>query len=170
VRLLLEKAESAFGGKQTAGFQEYITHQDKNGFTPLNSAAYTGQIEIVRLLLKTAESAFGGKQSKEFQAYISQPTNRGFTPIDNCGRLKDPQMIQEMEQLLREYGAEPSKRHHSAQGANSEAFFKRPRGNGMGPDSAFWRRPSTSGSSSRLNKTSTGPCTPPPGFGSGNSR
>ncbi len=57
-KLLMLKAKTAYGGKNTDGFRKFITHKNKYGFSSLECAATAGYHEIVELVISQAKSAF----------------------------------------------------------------------------------------------------------------
>ena len=57
----------AYGGKNTDGFREFISSQNNDKYSSLNSAACAGHKEIVQMLLDDASKAYGGKNTDGFR-------------------------------------------------------------------------------------------------------
>jgi len=96
VKQLLAAAETAYGGKDTPGFQAFITHEDNYGFSSLNSACKGGHVEVVKELLTAAETAYGGKDTPGFQAFITRANRDGFSPLNSACTAGHVEVVKEL--------------------------------------------------------------------------
>ena len=87
----------AYGGKNTDGFREFISSQNKDGFSPLNTASKEGHAGIVEVLLDDASKAYGGKEQNDFIAFINCKNRYGFTPLNAACKEKTMQNIRKLQ-------------------------------------------------------------------------
>ncbi|MGB6976421.1 MAG: ankyrin repeat domain-containing protein, partial [Gammaproteobacteria bacterium] len=104
VSWLLSRLEDIYCSKTTADFQAFITHLDKDQFSPLNTASKEGHVEVVQALLQAGEEAFGGRKTSEFKAFLEQQNIYGFTPLNAASKA----CCEDAAHLLIANGADPA--------------------------------------------------------------
>ncbi len=96
VKDLIAAADTAFGGKNTDGFRAFLTQPNKDQFSPLNSAACAGHLEVVKDLIAAADTAFGGKNTDGFRAFLTHKDKDQFSPLNTASKEGHLEVVKDL--------------------------------------------------------------------------
>jgi ankyrin repeat protein len=96
VQALLDVAERKLSSN---AFQNFLTHKDNFGFSPLNSSCTAGHLPVVRALLKVAKRKLS---SNAFQNFLTHKNRAGFSSLNTSCKEGHSKIVKRLVRAWRE--------------------------------------------------------------------